>query len=179
MKQSRGGAERDRKTRSDKKVAVAPNISDEYRVWIHRIARRLEIPEGIVGSRLVIAALEDEKCISFFRTYFRRAYQIQENHVMYPLFEPANIYSFLDMGTDRHGRFKLKFSRNMAERLTEFQIALGVNFFAHAVKALLEYALKEPIIVQKVAPGIVFSDYQKTLPVSKNNSNSDVWSIFK
>lgn len=179
MEKNRGGAERKRKTRSDKKVAVAPNIRDEYRVWIHRIARRLELPEGEVGTQLVIAALEDEKCILFFRTYFRRAYHIRENHVMYPLFKPANIYEFLDMDTDRQGRFKLKFSQAVAKQLTEFQIALGISFFAHAVKALLEYALKEEVILQKVAPGIKVSDYRKTLPSGQVNSNPNVWSIFK
>ncbi|WP_169088589.1 hypothetical protein [Paenibacillus sp. PL91] len=179
MKMNRGGAEQKRKTRSDKKVAVAPNISDNYRVWIHRLARRLEIPEGEVGAKLVVAALDDEKCIEFFRAYFRRSYRIHDHHIMYPLFNPANIYDYLDMNTDRHGRFKLKFSKTIAERLTEFQIALGISFFAHGVKALLEYALTEPRIVQTVAPGVDFSEYRKTLPPGNINPNPNVWSIFK
>ncbi|OME78687.1 hypothetical protein BK120_23395 [Paenibacillus sp. FSL A5-0031] len=183
MKENRGGAEQKRKTRSDKKVAVAPNISDNYRVWIHRLARRLEIPEGEVGTKLVKAALDDEKCIEFFRTYFHRSYRIHENHIMYPLFKPANIYDYLDMDmdTDRHSRFKLKFSKSIAEQLTEFQIALGISFFAHGVKALLEYSLSEPRIIQKVVPGVEFPEPKKTLS-SENvniNPNPNVWSIFK
>ncbi|MGO4695478.1 hypothetical protein AB4Z50_14495 [Paenibacillus sp. 2TAB26] len=183
MSGNRGGAGQKRKTRSDKKVVVAPNISDSNRVWIHRLARRLEIPEGEVGSKLVLAALNDEKCIEFFRAYFHRPYHINEHHIMYPLFNPINIYDFLDMDTNQHCRFKLKFSKPIAERMTEFQIALGISFFAHGVKALLEYALTEIRIIQIVAPGVEFSQQRRTLPPGNVNSNpnlnSNVWSIFK
>lgn len=171
--------EKKRLPRSDRKVACAPYILDKHRVWIHRLARRLDISEGEVGTRLLVEALNAESCLAFFRDYFKRSYQDGPNHTIYPTFKPKNIYDLLHLDTKDQQRFKFNLTQALAERITDFQIALGISFFAHTVKALLEYALQEAPIVEAVAPGIELSDYRKTLPSGHLNTNPTVWSIFK
>jgi hypothetical protein len=148
-------------------------------VWIHRIARHLEIPEGDVGVQLIKVAIHDPKCIEFFQTYFKRAFPFTENHTVFPTMRPQNIYDYLDMSSAGRDRFKIKATGDLSAKLDEFQIALGISYLAHAVKALLEYALQEHRIIQKIAPNIDIADYRKTLPTGRVNPDPKVWSVFK
>ncbi|QAY67297.1 hypothetical protein [Paenibacillus protaetiae] len=147
----------------------------------------MNCPEGDVGTRLLEAALYDETAIEFFRTYFKRPYVVNDRgHTMYPGFETADANSLIDFGKEGAGRFKIKLSQPVVEQLTELQIALGLSFFAHAAKLLIEYALRNLTIIQKVAPGMewvkitrIEEPAEKLVAVTNQKGIPNVWSIFK
>ncbi|MDQ6422665.1 hypothetical protein RB620_24840 [Paenibacillus sp. LHD-117] len=151
--------EEGRKTRSDKKKHIAPYIPDEQRVWIHRIARHCEQPEGEIGLRLIQAALEDENCIVFFSNYFRRDYRFSDNILYCGHDDAISIYDYL-IHSEQRDRYKVKPKQSLYNQLCEFQIALGIPFLAHAAYALLQYALHDIHTVQKVCPNISKHDFQ-------------------
>lgn len=168
-----------RKTRSDKKKAIAPFIPDLYRVWIHRIARKCDLPEGEVGLQLIRAALENEECIRFFARYFKRDYQYSAVISFCGHRDALPIDSYIQRSSE-DGRFKIKASQSLYERLSDFQIALGIPYLSHATFALLRYALNEPGIIQILCPGLKMSEVigpASTSGILK--SKSSVWSILK
>ncbi|WP_101809526.1 hypothetical protein [Paenibacillus pasadenensis] len=176
--------EKKRKTRSDKKRAIAPYIPDELRVWIHRIARRTQLPEGDVGLLLIQAALQSEPCIVFFAPYLKRDYRFGPA-IYCGHHDHQSIYDYIgpSQQLDDRGRFKIKASQSLYEQLNEFQIGLGIPFIAHAAFALLRYALHDLAIVQSIAPGMTRQDFMRA-PASSarallDKPDSSVWSILK
>lgn len=187
-----------RKVRSDKKKPIAPYIADAQRVWIHRIARVCDLPEGDVGLQLISAALGSEDCIVFFSQYFKRDYRFRENILYFGHEEAKSIHSYL-VDCPKRARFKVKPSRSMYDKLSEFQIALGIPYLAHATYALLQYALHDISLVRGICPQIrrehfisaaqPASEPERAMPEkavaviatrpAKSQSNSNVWSILK
>lgn len=168
-----------RKTRSDKKQAIAPYIPDQQRVWINRIARRCKRPAGEIGLSLIQAALVDENTMIFFSTYFKRDFRFTENITYCGHHDSVSIYDYINFNGER-GRYKIKVSQSLYEQLCEFQIALGIPFLAHAVFALLQYALFDIKTIQKISPGITPKDFSSpTGPVIPIDDYSSVWSILK
>jgi hypothetical protein len=171
--------EKKRKTRCDKKKQIAPYIEDKHRVWIYRIARFVEQPEGEVGIRLVQAALYDEECIRFFSSYFKRPYFFTDSHLINGRMDAPSIEEYIQTSSNR-GRFKIKATQEIYRQLFEFQIALGTPYLAHAVHALLKYALHDLRIIRKVAPGIEAWNIHETIkPTVKTLNQSSAWSILK
>lgn len=170
-----------RKTRSDKKRAIAPFIPDEMRVWIHRISRRCELPEGVVGLKLVQLALQDEDCIVFFSPYFKRDFRFTSTITYFGHESHRSIYEYIDdRNIQNRDRFKLKVPQPLYEQLCEFQIALGVSYLAHATYALLRYALHDMKLLQKLSPGITKKDLTgPARPVAVLDTPSKVWSILR
>lgn len=170
-----------RKVRSDKKRAIAPYLPDHYRVWIHRIARRCDIPEGEVGLQLLKICLQSEACIQFFSAYFKRDFRFTENITYCGHKDALPISDYLQSAaTEERSRYKLKASQSLYDALCEFQIALGVNYLAHATHALLEYALNDLATLQRLVPGITKADYTGPVrPVALTASSGSAWSILK
>jgi hypothetical protein len=165
-----------RKTRSDKKVAIAPFISDQHRVWIHRIARHVEWPEGEVGIRLIELALYNEECIRFFGPYFKRSFWFSDDLCFPGNQDPLNIEDYIRIEDDR-GRFKVKAKQDLYQRLDEFKIALGTSYLSHATYALLKYALYDLRLIQMIAPRIDFVIIRDTVKQKVNLFSRSAWSI--
>lgn len=140
-----------RKTRSDKKKAIAPYIHDELREMIYRLARHLDLCEGDTGVKLIQVALENRKCIEFFSRFFKRSYQFSEDQLFIGHATAADILPYLQPRRDT-SRFKVKVSQTLSDQLFEFQIALGTPYIAYATHALLIYSLSSKEIIQEVAP---------------------------
>lgn len=170
-----------RKVRSDKKHAIAPYIPDEYRVWIHRIARRCEKPEGEVGLQLLQIALQSKACIEFFSAYFKRDFRFNENVTFCGHKDAKPIQEYTQSASkENQGRYKMKASESLYNALCEFQIALGVNYLSHATYALLQYAINDLETIQRVAPGITKADYAGPIrPITAVKSSGSAWSILK
>lgn len=177
MNQSEG--KKKRKTRSDKKIAMAPYISDQHRIWIHRIARHAEIPEGEVGIRLIEAALFDEECIRFFSSYFKRTYWFSEHLCFRGNPSALDIEDYIQVGQER-GRFKVRASQAVYHQLDEFKIALGTPYISHAAHALLKYALHELRLIHLIDPRIDFVAIRDMIrPYAKSSKSSSAWSIWQ
>lgn len=173
-----------RKIRYDKKKAIAPFIADKERIWIHRIARYTNLPEGEIGLRLIRTAVQNEQCIEFFAAYFRRPYQFTES-VVFPGRTQANdIEEYIKMDENQErGRFKIKASQDFYNELCEFQIALGTPYLAHATYALLKYALVDIEIIQEVAPAIdmnhIYGPIKSAALLNFSPVSSKAFSVFK
>lgn len=170
-----------RKVRSDKKHAIAPYIPDQYRVWIHRIARRCEKPEGEVGLQLLQISLQNEACIQFFSAYFKRDFRFTENVTFCGHKDAIPIQEYIQTGSkENQGRYKMKASESLYNALCEFQIALGVNYLAHATYALLQYAIHDLTTIQRVVPGITKADFAGPIrPITITQNTGNAWSILK
>lgn len=167
-----------RKVRSDKKQAIAPYIPDHERVWIHRISRRCELPEGEVGVHLVRIALRDERTMQFFSSYMKRDFRFTENIIYCGHKDAKSIYDYINDDSER-SRYKIKAPQTLLDQLCEFQIALGVSYLAHATYALLRYALHDLKTVQQLVPGITKEDFIGPIRPAAINQPSKAWSIFK
>lgn len=167
-----------RKVRSDKKIAIAPFISDHERVWIYRIASKCNCSAGEVGLQLVQIALQDEQAIAFFSTYMKRDYRFKDNHWYCGHDDAKSIYDYLSFYGDR-SRFKIKVSQTLAAQLREFQISLGLSYLSHATYAVLRYALHDIKTVQLLVPGITKEDFTEPIRPAAISQPSNVWSIFK
>jgi hypothetical protein len=154
-----------RKVRSDKKHSIAPYVPDTYRVWIHRIARHLEIPEGEVGVRLIECAVKSEECIRFFSPYFKRNFSYG-NQVFLGHEYAALIDSYIEINGKRD-RFKVRVNKCLYDKISEFQIALGSSFLSHATHALLRYGLHTKDMVHRVAPNINYDDLFYNAPIPR------------
>jgi hypothetical protein len=174
---SRVGAEK-RKIRTDKKWAIAPFIPDEQRVWIHRLASRSNLPEGVVGEQLLRIALQDESCIVFFSSYLRRDFCFRANITYCGHKDARSIYEYISNQSER-GRYKIKASQTLYDQLCEFQIALGVSYLAHATYALLKYALHDIKILQMIVPGITKEELTGPSKPVALSEKSSAWSILK
>jgi hypothetical protein len=169
-----------RKVRSDKKKAIAPFILDNERVWIHRIARRCELPEGETGLQLIKIALNNEACILFFSSYFKRNYQFTSNQLFFGHHDSRSIYDYIPKDKKVCERFKMKFNQPLYDQVCEFQIALGIPYLAHATYAILRYALHDIEIVRVLAPGITKQDFNSPMKILiKPDKQSKAWSILK
>lgn len=167
-----------RKTRSDKKVAIAPYIPDHERVWIHRISRRCGLSEGEVGLQLVRIAVFEQRTIEFFSPYMKRDYRFAENIVFCGHKDAKPLTEYISDDSDR-SRFKLKAPQTLQEQLCEFQIALGASYLSHATYALLRYALHDLETVRQLAPGITKEDFTGAIRPAALSQVSKAWSIFK
>lgn len=141
-----------RKQRSDKKIPIAPYIPEVYKVWIHRISNVLQISEGEVGALLVTTAIQDEECLRFFNSFYKRDYTV--GNITFMGHIDANpIDEFFDV-TDFRVRFKIRVSKEINDKLREYQIALGTSYLSHATHALLKYALHKDSLINRIAPGM-------------------------
>ncbi|WP_186327643.1 hypothetical protein [Paenibacillus sp. Y412MC10] len=161
-----------RKVRSDKKHSIAPYVPDTFRVWIHRIARHLEIPEGEVGVLLIESAIMDEECMRFFTPYYKRNYSYN-NVLFFGNDFAAPISDYIEIQGKRD-RFKVRLSKGSYERVCEFQIALGTPYLAHATHALLRYALHTRGIIGRIAPMLRYEDIFKNAPAPRSHSQIQV-----
>ncbi|WP_346835908.1 hypothetical protein [Paenibacillus polymyxa] len=151
-----------RKVRSDKKKSIAPFVPDVFRIWIHRIARHLEIPEGEIGVFLIDAAVHNDDCIRFFSAYYKRNLS-HENSLFLGNDFAAPIDEYIRI-TGNRDRFKVRVSKTLYNRIGEFQIALGTPYLAHATHALLRYALHTKSIVLQIAPTINYESLFENAP---------------
>ncbi|MBL4952164.1 hypothetical protein JK635_08055 [Neobacillus sp. YIM B02564] len=175
---------RKRKVRSDKKREVRPHISTNHRLWVHRLSRILDKPEGDTGVMLVIEALTSSSCMEFFQSYFRRPYQLNRT-TFFPANRQESLEVFLLIQGERD-RFKMKFTQKQIANVEEFQYALGTPYLAHAVYALLKFALMDDDTIQTIAPHVepglirripnlkMRADQKK-----RTISNQNGWSILK
>jgi hypothetical protein len=165
---------RQRKVRSDKKRNIAPYINDEERELIYRIAHHIDKPEGEVGLLLVETAFYDEICIRYFSRFFHRDFEFDHRLIFRGHKDSPWIEQYVKTH-DNRGRFKLKATQVLSEGLSNFQIALGTPYLAHATFALLRYALVEDRIIQTVSPGYLRQESLKMQPIATKKEN--VWSI--
>lgn len=180
--------EKQRKTRSDKKRPIAPYIPDEHRIKIKRLAVRLRVPETDVGLHLVRRALDHPSTIDFFRPYFRRDYRLN-NRLVISAPIANDIAPYIEIKDQPRSRYKIKPLMSDYERLTDFQIALGLNYLAHATYAILKFALNNQEILQLLDPGFRESvvNAVPVEPTAKESvaapinpsSTTSVWSILK
>lgn len=141
-----------RKQRSDKKIPIAPYIPEVYKVWIHRISNSLNISEGEVGALLVTNAIQDEGCLRFFSSFYKRDYTVGNITFMGHL-DANRIDNYFDVA-DFRVRFKLRVSKEINNQLREFQIALDTSYLSHATLALLKYVLHNDSLMKRIAPGL-------------------------
>ena len=161
-----------RKIRSDKKHSIAPYVPDVYRIWIHRIARHVEISEGDVGALLLQAAAHDEECIRFFVAYFKRNFS--HNSILFLGNEfAASIDDYIKINGSRD-RFKVRVNQKLYERISDFQIALKTPYLAHATHALLRYALHTRQIVNQIAPSLPYDDIFKNAAIPKPHNKIEL-----
>ncbi|MFE8701001.1 hypothetical protein ACFYKX_10265 [Cytobacillus sp. FJAT-54145] len=174
--------ERTRKIRSDKKKEIRPYLASVHRMWIHRIARYLQSPEGEVGVSLVETALGHASCLEHFQDYYKRPYQYG-NLTLFPKPNRKEIESYLVVKGERD-RYKMKFTQPTVMKIEDFQLALGTSFLAHATHALLKYALYEDDIIERVAPGFNATEMRvppllKAKVKSFSTDKSNPWNIVK
>lgn len=141
-----------RKQRSDKKTAIAPFVPEVYKVWIQRISHVLNISEGEVGALLISTAIQDEECLRFFSSFYKRDYTVG-NITFMGHKDAIRIEEYFDT-TDYRERFKIRVNKEINHKLCEFQIALGTSFLSHATHALLKYALHKESMLKGIAPGL-------------------------
>lgn len=161
-----------RKERSDKKKSIAPYVPDVFRVWIHRIARHLEIPEGEIGVLLIDAAVHNEDCIRFFSAYYKRNFS-HENSLFLGNEFAASIDEYIQI-TGNRDRFKVRVGKALYNRIGEFQIALGTPYLAHATHALIRYALHTKCIVLQIAPTLNYDALFNNAPFPRPHTQLNV-----
>lgn len=161
-----------RKVRSDKKHSIAPYVPDTYRVWIHRLARHLEISEGEVGVLLIDFSLQSEECLRFFSPYFKRAYTHGNQLFLgHDFAEPINSYIEIIGNRDR---FKIRVKKPLYDLISEFQIALGTSYLSHATLALLRYGLHTRNIVSQIAPNFNYEDLFINAPAPRPHTHLSI-----
>ncbi|TCZ76062.1 hypothetical protein E0485_14545 [Paenibacillus albiflavus] len=159
-----------RKARSDKLTHIAPYIMSSERELVQRLSRHVGDFEGNLARGLIEEALNCESAVQFFRVYFIRPYEITPDRIIWMEKRPLDINDYLVQSEPRT-RLKIKATKQMTAQLTNFQIALGTLYLAHATYALLRFALTTDHIIPIIAPG--FKEKIRTMP----RKQIDAWSV--
>lgn len=141
-----------KKTRSDKKRAVAPLIGDGYYELVSRIGYICDLPLKAVGEMIIREGIKSKKLVGEISKQFRRQFTMDGNHLYLGQLErPA--YRTHERGECK--RLYMKFYSFEYERFSDLAYALDCSCAA-AVGLLIKSSLvNKEIMYQVLSQGII------------------------